>query len=238
MPEKFPIETLTSKKVLAIGAHPDDLEFSAGGTLALLSQKNEVTILLATDGGAGTKDSRQSNGEIASQRAAEAKKAAEVLGVGEVVFFNYPDLGLRDRKKHFFKKLMKFMVKTRPDIVISWDYWGHYEPMVHPDHRTTAEVVMEVILEATLPNRLRKWGFANAKPLDPKPKQWLMAAPEPNFIVDITTVWEKKWQAIGAHSSQISSVKDAQKIVGEKFFIPAGNLIGVKYGEPFRILEM
>lgn len=243
MVKKFPIETIEGRKILAVGAHPDDLEFSAGGTLALLSKRNKVTMVIATDGGEGTHDPNKDNGHLAMEREQEARKAAEILGVKEIVFFNYPDLELRNWRQNFFKKFLKFLVKNRPDIVISWDFWGRYEPLVHPDHRTVAEVVMEAILEGTLPNRLKKRGLLGVQPLNPKPKQWLMAPADPSHVVDVTKVWDTKWEALKVHTSQLpvknpEQFHQVKSMLEEKWFKPQGMLVGVKFGEPFRILEM
>lgn len=242
MADKLDTDLIKGKKILAVGAHPDDLEFSAGGTLALLSKNNYLTILLSTDGGAGTHDPRITNGELAKTRESEARAAGGILGAKEMVFFNYPDLELRSWRKHFFQRFLKYIIKNRPEIIISWDFWGRYEPLVHPDHRTTAEVVLEAVLEGTLPGRLRKWKVGG-EPLNLKPQHWLMAAAEPSHIVDISEVWEAKWAAIGAHISQVSpqdvqKFETTKKMMEEKFFGPAGKLIGVKVGEPFRIMMM
>lgn len=236
MVEKLDITKIKGRKILAVGAHPDDLEFSAGGALALLSGDNLVTILLTTDGGAGAHDPKMTNGEMAKTREAEAREAGKKLGVSEVVFFNYPDLELQNWRRHFFRKFLKYLVKARPDIVISWDYWGRYEPLVHPDHRTTGEVVMEAILEGTLPGRLKKWGVGGL-PLDPKPQHWLMAPADPSHVVDVSGVWETKWEAIKEHKSQVSG-EEVKKVMEEKWFGPVGKMIGVRVGEPFRVMMM
>ena len=62
--EKFDISQLKNKKILAFGAHPDDIEFGAGGTLAQFSGQNSVEIIIATDGGLGTHDQKLKNGDI------------------------------------------------------------------------------------------------------------------------------------------------------------------------------
>jgi LmbE family N-acetylglucosaminyl deacetylase len=235
MVKKLNINDYSGKKILAVGAHPDDVEFAAGGTLALLSRRNRITLVIVTDGGAGTKDPHINRKTFVVEREKETHRAVEILGIQEVMFFRYPDLGLNGYRNDFFQKFLRLLVGLRPDIVISWDFWGRYELLVHPDHRVVAEVVMEAVLEATLPNRLKRWSVFAAEPLGPKPEQWLMIPAEPNNIVDISDVSEVKWQALREHRSQ-DGVQERERLE-RKYFSPAGKLIGVRFGEAFRIMR-
>lgn len=235
MIRKLSITKIKGKKVLAIGAHPDDLEFAAGGTINLLSRRNIVTLLIGTDGEAGGHDPGTLSARLAVERQKEALRAAKILGASETIFLKYPDLQLRDYRRRLFKEFLHLLLAERPDIIITWDFWGKYELYVHPDHRVIAEVVMEAVLESTLPGRLRQWGIYNARVLSPKPQQWLMIPESPNYVVDITAVWQTKRKALLSHKSQSPTIMKEEML--KKHALPSGKLIGVDKGESFRILS-
>ncbi|OGM26110.1 hypothetical protein A3D00_01800 [Candidatus Woesebacteria bacterium RIFCSPHIGHO2_02_FULL_38_9] len=236
--EKFDISQLKNKKILAFGAHPDDIEFGAGGTLAQFSGQNSVEIIIATDGGLGTHDQKLKNGDISKIRKKEAESAAELLGFKNINFWNFPDGGLRAWDKKLRQKIVKTLINKKPDIIFSFDPWVRYEPGLHPDHRTLAWAVAETWLLVDTPLFLKKMRHENVVPLNPKPALWLYAPAEANWAVDITHVWENKVEALEYHQSQFPKEK-MEKIKNklESRFSEAGKQIGVPLAEPFRILE-
>lgn len=229
---------IRDKKILAVGAHPDDVEFGAGGTLAALSKNNHISFTIATDGRMGTHDDKQKIDLVIKTREEEARKAAGILGIKEVLFYNYPDTELKSYEKNFSQKFLKFLLKLRPDIIFSFDPWGRYEPLIHPCHRVVAWTVIESVLYSTLPLYLKKRGF-NVLPLNPKPEIWLFAASEPNTAIEVTKNFPLKLQALTTHQSQFDEVvkfevmmervEDRAKVAGEE--------AGVKLAELFRILR-
>ncbi len=80
------------KRVLVVTAHPDDVDFGSGGTIALFSKAGvEVSYCICTDGDAGGFDPAVPRSEIAGIRQAEQRAAGEVLGVHDVTYLGYPD---------------------------------------------------------------------------------------------------------------------------------------------------
>jgi len=235
---EFKTSSLEGKKIVAVGAHPDDLEFGAGGTLIKLSGTNNVITVVVTDGGMGTHNEEDEIG-IAKIRLKENRDAAKMMGIGRDIYWSYPDLSLENYKRSFQKRMVKLLLSVRPDVVMTFDPWGRYEPLLHPDHRTVAWGVVEAVLKSTLPKYLKRHGFKN-KFLPSKPQVWLMAPGEANVGVDITSVWERKWEVISIHKSQFDSkeiYENLKKRLTVEWFGKQGKGIGVDYAETFRILE-
>lgn len=240
--DKLDTATIVGKKIVGIGAHPDDLEFGAGGTLIKLAQDNELTTIVATDGGMGTHekdDKSKTSNTISDIRKTENREAARLMGVTRDIYWNYPDFSLKKYERNLRKKLLKLLLRERPDIIISFDPWGRYEPYVHPDHRCLGLLVVESVLAATLPLYIKKQGLS-VPFLSPKPQIWLMAPAEPNIVVDVTKVWEKKWEALAVHKSQFDSEVSFENIKTRVSQIMGNIWTGendVKFVEPFRVLE-
>ena len=236
--KKLDVTKIVGKRIWAMGAHSDDLEFACAGTLSLLAKNNEVGIVVVTDGKLGTHEYEVDKQALINSRINEARKSGEIMGVKEVHFWSYPDWGLADRKKHLMKKMIKWWLKQRPEIVISFDPWGKYEPYIHSDHRTLAWSVVESLMLATLPQWVVKHKLGK-RMLSPKPQVWLMWPDESNVVVDVSSVWGKRMESLRVFESQFDKEVDINRMerwvtnnaawVGEK--------IGVGYGEEFRILD-
>ena len=231
-------QKIKNKKILAIGAHPDDIEFGAAGTICELSKNNNITEIVVTDGGMGTHDFNANPEQMRKVRDQETRKAAAVLGIADVFFYNYPDTELASYSKNFRKRFLKYLLKARPEIIFSVDPWGRYEPLIHPDHRILAWVVVENVLFSTLPLYLKKHGFGTST-LDPKPKIWLFAPTEANLAVDVTKTLKIKLQALKEHKSQFDNIVTfelAEKRVKDRAQA-AGKLVNVSFAELFRVLN-
>lgn len=236
--EVIDISKIQGKKILAIGAHPDDLEFGAGATISLLSQNNPVSFLIATDGRMGTHNPEEDLNSLVKTREAEAASAAHVLGVKDVKFWRYPDASLSSYEKNFRRKLIKYLIRVKPDIIFSPDPWGRYEPLLHPDHRVVAWAVVECVLFATLPLFVKRHGLG-AGVLNPKPEIWLTAPSEPNLAVDVTAAFPKKILALERHPSQFDEQVPFER-AKERITSRAkdlGSLVNVSFAEVFRVLR-
>ena len=134
------------RRVLAIGAHPDDAEFGAGATLAKWAAGGaHVTILVLTDGSKGAWDPAASPAELVRIRAEEQRRAAEALGVAETV-----NLGCVDGELEYTMELRAEICgrirRVRPDVVLSHDPWRRY--MLHPDHRAAGWAAVDGVVAA------------------------------------------------------------------------------------------
>ena len=175
--------------VLAIGAHPDDVELGCGGTLALLArQGRKVGILHLTRGEAGTRGTPE-------ERQAEAESAARILGAAEVGFLDCGDGALRAGEAEE-NALIERIRAWRPDLVL-----GPSPSDRHPDHHRALQLVQSACFYAGLKNRHPEGGAAfRPGTLFSYMQHDLF---EPSFIVDVSSTWEVKVEALRAYRSQL-----------------------------------
>jgi len=215
--------------LLAIAAHPDDVELTCGGTLIkAVHQGYRTGIVDLTGGETGTHGSQ-------SLRAAEAAKAAEVMGVTERRNAGLPDAGLfnTDETRRTVVGLIRHF---RPRVVIL-----PYPIGRHPDHRIASELCRDASYLAGLRNFP-----ADGAPHRPEKVLYTLAYREdpvkPTFVVDISDEFETKLAAIRCYASQFDGKMAAGEIfpAGEDIYenvrmhcARAGSLIRTAYGEPF-----
>ncbi len=187
-------------RVMVIMAHPDDAEFSCGGTVASYTAAGaRVEYVLATSGNRGSHEPGMTPEKLAAIREAEQRAAAEVLGVAEVTFLGYndgevePSLALR-------RELAFLLRKGRPDIVLTFDPWQHYQ--VHPDHRAVGQTTLDAVANARMPMCYPEQISGNVR--DHRVKDvYFFATDHPNYWVDITETIDKKIAALRCHVSQV-----------------------------------
>lgn len=173
--------------VLAIGTHPDDVELACGGTVALLAaQGKQVGILHLTRGERGTR------GTVA-EREVEAEKAAAALGAVEMAFLDCGDGAFR-RGEAEEDALIEVLRSWRPEIVL-----GPTPSDRHPDHGRAHQLVADVAFYAGLARR------GSGTPHRPAAVfSYMQHDPfDPAFIVDVSSVWDKKMAALAAYDSQL-----------------------------------
>jgi len=233
----------TPKVVVAIGAHPDDVEFGCGATLAKWSAARAVVHhLVCTDGSKGTWDPAQDADELVVLRKAEQRAAAKALGAtGEVVFLGCTDgeLGstLAERAKVAY-----WIRRLRPDVVIGHDPWKRYR--LHPDHRNAGLLAVEGIVAARDPLFFPEQGEPPHRPST----LLLFEADEADHVEDVTGYVGAKLDALFAHESQFRSTmkidegdeggqREAfeQRIRGRA--AEQGALAGVADGEAFKAIH-
>jgi len=191
---------------LAIGAHPDDVEFGCGGTLAKWAAAGCVVHhLVLTDGSKGTWDANADTTALAATRQHEQREAARRLAgssAGEVVFLGQVDgeldsgLGLRGEVARVIRML-------RPTVVLGHDPWKRYR--LHPDHRHAGLLACEGIVAARDPHFFKQHGLAHHRP----DLLLLWEADEPDHAEDVTDHVDTKLHALEAHESQFESTMKA-----------------------------
>ncbi len=126
---------------LVLTAHGDDMEFTCGGTIALLCAKGwDVHLVMATDNARGTFE--LSAEQMFGLRLKEAEAAARVLGLKSVACLDYPDGFLCDTPHTTLRgQFIEAIRRLKPEIMFTWDPWAPYEG--HPDHRAVAWAAME-----------------------------------------------------------------------------------------------
>jgi len=219
----------SSVDLLAIAAHPDDLELTCGGTLIkTVKQRRSVAIVDLTGGETGTHGS-------GSIRAQEAMAAAEVMGVSERVNAGLPDAGLHntDETRRIVVELIR---RFAPKVVIL-----PYPIGRHPDHRIASELGRDASYLSGLKNYP-----ADGTPHRPEKVLYTLAyredAVKPTFVVDISDEFEQKLAAIRCYASQFDGKMAAGEIfpAGDDIYenvrmhcARAGSLVRTAYGEPF-----
>lgn len=226
-------------RILAIHAHPDDIEFQCAGTLARLKQIGcEITLAVMTPGDCGSAELGPE--EIAEVRRAEAKASAELLGA-DFVCLEFRDLCIvHDNDGR--RRVTEVLRRTRPDIVLT-------APLVDymSDHEMTARLVRDACFNAPIPNySTRQWD--PAPPLERIPYLYFVDAIEgadyygnriePEFVVDISDTFELKQQMLACHDSQRAWLRKQHGIDeylerNRRWSALRGEEIGADFGEAF-----
>ncbi len=191
---------------LAVAAHPDDVEFGAGGTLAKWAADGCVVHhLVCTDGSKGTWDPDADLAELAEQRRREQRQAARVLGgdnAGMVLFLGHID-GELDSSLTVRGEVARVIRELRPAVVLGHDPWKRYR--LHPDHRHAGLLACEGIVAARHPHFFGDQGLAAHRPT----AILLFEADEPDHVEDVGNHVARKLDALQAHASQFESTMKA-----------------------------
>lgn len=218
-------------RILAVGAHPDDLEILCAGTLAKYTDRgDQVFMAISTNGEVGSPTLPKE--EIAQIREKEARASAGVIGA-ELHWLGYPDEFLYDNEEVRLRYI-DLVRETRPDIVITHDPLHDY----HPDHLTTGRILWNIRVMTTVPNIKTKH-----QPCSKIPALYFMDTIaginfSPEEYVDITPTIEKKKKMLASHESQAAWLKDQYDMSYIEFMEICsgfrGIQSGVRYAECFR----
>ena len=221
--------------ILAFAAHPDDIELSASGTLMThINQGKKVGIVDLTKGELGTRGS-------AELREKEASIASELMNIDARVNLDLGDCFFNNAEKELLKVIEQIRY-FQPDVVLCNAHSDR-----HPDHSRGSELVSRACFLAGLIKIETKHNGEQQEIWRPQSvfhyiqDNWI----DPDFVIDITEVFDGKMNAINAYSSQffnpesdepatpISSLEFMENIKGRA--LAFGRLIGVKYGEGFTV---
>jgi LmbE family N-acetylglucosaminyl deacetylase len=198
-------------KILAVGAHPDDVEFGCGGTLLkYINAGHDVYLLVLTDGSIGADP---------ALRMAEQKRSADAMGAKGVFWGGFRDTELEDNRELIIK-IEEIAAKVMPDIVLL-----NYPNDVHQDHRALANAGISAtryIKEVLLYEVPTTVNF------------------EPEIFVDIENVLPKKLDLLKLHASQVNRTKVANLTILESSQSCAtfrGYQGRVKYAEGFKVMR-
>ena len=191
---------------LAIGAHPDDVEFGCGATLAKWAAAGCIVHhLVCTDGSKGTWDPDADVGALAARRQQEQREAARRLAgprAGEVVFLGHVD-GELDSTLTIRGEVARVIRMLRPQVVLGHDPWKRYR--LHPDHRHAGLLACEGIVAARDPHFFKEHGLAPHRP----DALFLWEADVPDHVEDVGAFVDTKLHALLAHESQFESTMKA-----------------------------
>ncbi len=192
-------------RVLAIGAHPDDAEYFAGGTLARFADAcAQVALVVCTDGGRGGRGFEN----VAQVRAGEQANAAKVIGFRDAANLGRPDAALVNDDA-LRAELALAVRRRRPELVLTHDprtLWNVYGGRAHPghsDHRAAGQAVLDALYPRAasphfFPEQLAEPGVETWYPRE----VWLFDTASPDLHIDVSATFARKLEALAAHVSQ------------------------------------
>ncbi len=206
------------RRIVAVAAHPDDVEFYIGGTVARLSaHASPVSVILGTDGNKSRYYPGFLSRRLANTRRREQQASGKVLGYDEITFLGHPDGRLAEHAE-MVGEVAARLKALKPGIVLTFDsthLWG----IQHPDHRAAGRFALEAV---------RKSGLS--------PELFFFATRQPNTWVDVSDTIARKWDALRAHASQFGPFRFW--MIRGKLLQPTaeweGEKIGARYAEVFR----
>ncbi len=219
--------------VLAFGVHPDDVELSCGGVLLVEKMQGKKTgIIDLTQGELGTRGTLET-------RYTEAAAAAKILKVDVRENLKMAD-GFFENNELNQRKIVEILRKYKPEIVLC-----NAPTDRHPDHGRSAKLVADASFLSGLQKVESQ--LNGEKQLAWRPKYVLNYIQDrlliPNFVLDVTDVFEQKLESIKAYKTQFNSQKDdgQQTYISTPDFLDSviyrhkwfGKMIGVKYAEGF-----
>jgi LmbE family N-acetylglucosaminyl deacetylase len=224
-------------RVMAVYAHPDDPEISAGGTLARWADAgSEVHIVVTTRGDKGTSDPDADLVALTKLRVKETAAAGKVLGIAGHHHLDHPD-GELDDDRTLRLELVRLVRSLEPDVVLCPDptaiFFGDGY-VNHRDHRITGWATLDAISPAAgnphyFPE-LRGEGLE----VHSVSSVYLSGTFEPNLWIDISTTLERKIDALFCHASQLVETGDWFRDFLRETASAAGKTAGVQYAEAFR----
>jgi LmbE family N-acetylglucosaminyl deacetylase len=229
-------ERETYERVMVVVAHPDDMEFSAGGTVAKLAKEGKhVTLVQVTSGNKGTDRRDITSEELAEAREAEEREAATRLGVKHIEFLRIgdgevmPDLELKE-------KIVRQLRLHRPDVVITHDPFRPYA--LHSDHRGVGQATVDAVYP-TARDPLHYHHHLTEEGLEPHKtaELWLTNPEAPDLYIDITDTVDSKIHALKAHKSQVGDGEHLEERIKQRTK-DVGAAAGMEYAEAFKVIKM
>lgn len=227
------------ERALVVIAHPDDAEFGAGGTIALLTGHGvDVQYLVMTDGASGSPDPDMTRKLLAATRHLEQTAACNILGVSEVMWGGYTD-GYLEPTAEARRIVAATIRSVRPHLVITMDprmrinMRGYVN---HPDHRAVGDLVLHSINPAA---STRLWDpslLAEGLEVHDTDHLWLIGFGEGNDRVDITDTFGVKCEALRCHASQLGDWDPETEMAA--WAAAAGAEIGATHAESFTMLDL
>ncbi len=222
------------RRALVIGAHPDDNEFGAGGTVAkLAAQGYQVTFIIATNGNKGSHDPEMSPYQLSATREIEQRAAAAALGVQQVIFLRNND-GELEPTPALRAEIALYIRHFKPHLVFTHDPWKHY--MLHPDHRAVGFAVIEGIVSAR--DHLFLPGLGQIGITVWRPEALLLwGAEQPDYFEDVSDFAEQKLAALIEHHTQLDRNSEWQGFV-RKRLAELGEAHGFAAAEAFKRIQV
>jgi len=223
------------KVILAIQAHPDDVDFSSGGTVAwFVRQGHEVHYLSITSGNKGSHDREMTAERLTEIREDEEREAARRLGVTSCRFLRQDD-GEVEVNLTLRRKVCRVIREVRPFTIMTFDPWRPYQ--LHPDHRATGTVALDAIIAARdhmfFPDQLK-----NGLDIARVHEVYLFGTNEPDTWIDISETIDTKIHAASAHVSQLHDDAERRAERQRNRARETGEPKGLAFAEAFKVLRL
>ncbi|HYL52549.1 MAG TPA: PIG-L deacetylase family protein [Acidimicrobiia bacterium] len=190
------VDVPVPRRALAVGAHPDDIEFGCGATLAKWADAGaHITMCVCTDGAKGTWERDADLAALVARREVEQRDAGVVLGADDVELLRFVDGELVDNMSAR-AAVCRVIRRTRPDVVLGHDPWRPYR--LHPDHREAGFLTIAAIVAARDPHFFPEQGLPPHRPAT-------LLCFEParvTHVENVDTYVGRKVEALLAHRSQ------------------------------------
>ena len=229
------------ERALVVTAHPDDVDFGAAGTVAMLTDAGvEVSYCIVTDGDAGGSDRAMARHDVAMLRRKEQTDAAKIVGVTQLFFLGYGD-GRLQVTLQLRADISAVIRRVRPRVVISQSPERNLDRIYasHPDHLAAAEAT----LCAVYPDARNPFAFPELFDEDLEPwavdEVWVMTALNGPNPIDVTAAVDRKIAALMCHVSQHTDPQRTATMVRE-WMINAAKQLGLPDGaaaETFRVVD-
>lgn len=220
-------------RVLAIGAHPDDVELQAGGTIAAWTRSGVHVEMACFSAGEKGADQDIDAAVLARRRQGEAHAAARLLGASDLHFLGGVD-GELEAGLQLREAVARLIRVVRPDVVVGHDPWRRW--LLHPDHRAAGILTVDGTLAARdglyYPHLL-------AEGLPPhRPHTVLLYSTDaPDHFVDVTETMPHKIAALGAHVSQVGDNEQLTRRLW-RWNAAIGWDVGMYAAEAYRMLDV
>lgn len=224
-------------RAVAVYAHPDDADVSAGGTLAVWAQAGtQVELVVCAAGDKGSVDANVDTRALAAARANEVEEAAAALGAVATHLLGIGDGDLQNDQT-LRRRLVAIIRSARPDAVVCPDptavfFGGSY--VNHRDHREVGWATLDVAAHEA-GNGLY---FPESGPPHRVAEVWMSGSLEPDTWVDIEDALDLKARALACHSSQLGEAGEWLRAVVLERAEEAGRASGHRYAEGFRRLRL
>lgn len=228
-------DTYIPERAMLIYAHPDDIEFSAAGTVATWTKHgSEVYYVVITDGNVGSHEEGMTADRLIETRRAEQRAAAAVASVKECIFLGYHD-GLLQPTLELRKELVRLIRMHRPNVIVCGDptsFFPGENRINHPDHRAAGTAALDATFPAAEMPLL--YPELEAEGLKPHKVNYVYVSNprlEANFYVDTTETMDVKIEALRQHKSQLGDWDPEEPI--KKWNAETGKKVGFPFAEKF-----
>ena len=209
-----PVDWSEIRRVLVIMAHPDDPDFTCGGTMIKMAEQGiEITYMILTNGDKGNHNPEITREQLIELRKREQRAAADAEGVAHVLFMGEED-GFLQPSRELRKRVVREIRRIRPELIVCMNpdrYLVGKGYINHPDHRNAGLIALEAIFPASdnmmfFPELIDE-GYLPHK----ISRLYIFGGEEADVEVDITDCIKQKIEALCNHATQFRDIDEAKK---------------------------